>query len=236
MPAAYPWASATRTTRRRWRRPVVLVPLGVLAAGVLTLALLYTYRVFAGAVVIAVPGRGGGGLCSAIGGHSPTAGEEGHQRQGAGLVERYAGGALAGRGTRTGDSPRLSALEQLWPGDGGHGDARHGGRQRKGQIHRGIDETAAGETVADENPGEQQSENRVDDGGDLLALLEWQQVHNRRAARVAFAVKFLDNSRAYFAAQSQYLKALAEAHRAAADMDRVIGASEPTTTPPANKE
>lgn len=49
-------------------------------------------------------------------------------------------------------------------------------------------------------------------------------------------LEVLDAQRTYFAAQSQYLKALAEAHRAAADMDRVIGASEPTTTPPANKE
>ncbi len=49
-------------------------------------------------------------------------------------------------------------------------------------------------------------------------------------------LEVLDAQRTYFAAQSQYLKALAEAHRAAADMDRVIGASEPTITPPANKE
>nr|WP_244273677.1 TolC family protein [Acidovorax soli] len=49
-------------------------------------------------------------------------------------------------------------------------------------------------------------------------------------------LEVLDAQRTYFAAQSQYLKALAEAHRAAADMDRVIGASEPTTTPPVNKE
>jgi cobalt-zinc-cadmium efflux system outer membrane protein len=49
-------------------------------------------------------------------------------------------------------------------------------------------------------------------------------------------LEVLDAQRTYFAAQSQYLKALAEAHRAAADMDRVIGASESTTTPPANKE
>ena len=49
-------------------------------------------------------------------------------------------------------------------------------------------------------------------------------------------LEVLDAQRTYFAAKSQYLKALAEAHRAAADMDRVIGASEPTTTPPANKD
>ena len=49
-------------------------------------------------------------------------------------------------------------------------------------------------------------------------------------------LEVLDAQRTYFAAQSQYLKALAEAHRAAADMDRVIGASESTTTLPANKE
>ncbi len=49
-------------------------------------------------------------------------------------------------------------------------------------------------------------------------------------------LEVLDAQRTYFAAKSQYLKALADAHRAAADMDRVIGASEPTTTPPANKE
>ena len=47
-------------------------------------------------------------------------------------------------------------------------------------------------------------------------------------------LEVLDAQRTYFAAKSQYLKALADAHRAAADMDRVIGASEPTTTPPAN--
>lgn len=49
-------------------------------------------------------------------------------------------------------------------------------------------------------------------------------------------LEVLDAQRTYFAAKSQYLKALADAHRAAADMDRVIGASEPMTTPPANKE
>ena len=49
-------------------------------------------------------------------------------------------------------------------------------------------------------------------------------------------LEVLDAQRTYFAAKSQYLKALADAHRAAADMDRVIGASESTTTLPANKE
>lgn len=49
-------------------------------------------------------------------------------------------------------------------------------------------------------------------------------------------LEVLDAQRTYFAAKSQYLKALADAHRAAADMDRVIGTSDFTTAPAANKE
>ena len=49
-------------------------------------------------------------------------------------------------------------------------------------------------------------------------------------------LEVLDAQRTYFAAQSQYLKALAEAHRAAADIDRVLGESAASATPPANKE
>ena len=49
-------------------------------------------------------------------------------------------------------------------------------------------------------------------------------------------LEVLDAQRTYFAAQSQYLKALAESHRAAADIDRVLGESAASATPPANKE
>jgi len=49
-------------------------------------------------------------------------------------------------------------------------------------------------------------------------------------------LEVLDAQRTYFAAKSQYLKALAEAHRAAADIDRVLGESDPHATAPANQE
>jgi len=49
-------------------------------------------------------------------------------------------------------------------------------------------------------------------------------------------LEVLDAQRTYFSAKSQYLKALAEAHRAAAEMDRVIGQPEPQITSPANRE
>ena len=49
-------------------------------------------------------------------------------------------------------------------------------------------------------------------------------------------LEVLDAQRTYFAAKSQYLKALAEAHRAAADIDRVLGESGANATQPANKE
>ena len=49
-------------------------------------------------------------------------------------------------------------------------------------------------------------------------------------------LEVLDAQRTYFAAKSQYLKALAEAHRAAADIDRVLGESAPSATQPVNKE
>lgn len=46
----------------------------------------------------------------------------------------------------------------------------------------------------------------------------------------------LDAQRTYFAAKSRYLKALAEAHRAAADIDRVLGDSTPNADKPSNQE
>ena len=49
-------------------------------------------------------------------------------------------------------------------------------------------------------------------------------------------LEVLDAQRTYFAAKSQYLKALAEAHRAAADIDRVLGKSAPNVDKPANQE
>ena len=49
-------------------------------------------------------------------------------------------------------------------------------------------------------------------------------------------LEVLDAQRTYFAAQSQCLKALAEAQRAGADIDRVLGESAASATPPANKE
>ncbi|MDI9235125.1 TolC family protein [Limnohabitans lacus] len=49
-------------------------------------------------------------------------------------------------------------------------------------------------------------------------------------------LEVLDAQRTYFAAKSQYLKALAEAHRAAAEIDRVLGESGSTANQPANKE
>ncbi len=49
-------------------------------------------------------------------------------------------------------------------------------------------------------------------------------------------LEVLDAQRTYFAAKSQYLKALAEAHRAAADIDRVLGEFGTNATQPANKE
>ena len=49
-------------------------------------------------------------------------------------------------------------------------------------------------------------------------------------------LEVLDAQRTYFAAKSQYLKALAEAHRTAADIDRVLGESGANATQPANKE
>ncbi|TVT58177.1 MAG: TolC family protein [Azoarcus sp. PHD] len=49
-------------------------------------------------------------------------------------------------------------------------------------------------------------------------------------------LEVLDAQRTYFAAKSQHIKALAEAHRAAADIDRVLGESGTHATQPANKE
>ena len=49
-------------------------------------------------------------------------------------------------------------------------------------------------------------------------------------------LEMLDAQRTYFAAKSQYLKALAEAHRTAADIDRVLGEPGANATQPANKE
>ena len=49
-------------------------------------------------------------------------------------------------------------------------------------------------------------------------------------------LEVLDAQRTYFAAKSQYLKALAEAHRTAADIDRVLGEPGANATQPANKE
>lgn len=49
-------------------------------------------------------------------------------------------------------------------------------------------------------------------------------------------LEVLDAQRTYFAAKSQYLKALAEAHRAATDIDRVLGESTPNADKPANQE
>lgn len=44
-------------------------------------------------------------------------------------------------------------------------------------------------------------------------------------------LEVLDAQRTYFAAKSQYLKALAEAHRASADIDRVLGDATPNGNP-----
>lgn len=44
-------------------------------------------------------------------------------------------------------------------------------------------------------------------------------------------LEVLDAQRTYFAAKSQYLKALAEAHRVVADIDRVLGESAPNSHP-----
>nr|WP_243457496.1 TolC family protein [Ottowia testudinis] len=49
-------------------------------------------------------------------------------------------------------------------------------------------------------------------------------------------LEVLDAQRTYFAAKSQYLKALAEAHRTAADIDRVLGEPGANATQPAKKE
>ena len=49
-------------------------------------------------------------------------------------------------------------------------------------------------------------------------------------------LEVLDAQRTYFAAKSQYLKALAEAHRTSADIDRVLGEPGANATQPANKE
>ena len=49
-------------------------------------------------------------------------------------------------------------------------------------------------------------------------------------------LEVLDAQRTYFAAKFQYLKALAEAHRAAADIDRVLGETSASVTQPVNKE
>lgn len=49
-------------------------------------------------------------------------------------------------------------------------------------------------------------------------------------------LEVLDAQRTYFAAKSRYLKALAEAHRAAADIDRVLGDSTPNADKPSNQE
>jgi len=40
-------------------------------------------------------------------------------------------------------------------------------------------------------------------------------------------LEVLDAQRTYFTAKSQYLKALAEAHRAAAEIDRLLGGASP---------
>jgi cobalt-zinc-cadmium efflux system outer membrane protein len=47
-------------------------------------------------------------------------------------------------------------------------------------------------------------------------------------------LEMLDAQRTYFAAKSQYLKALADAHRAAAEIDRLLGGS--VAKPPAIQE
>ena len=49
-------------------------------------------------------------------------------------------------------------------------------------------------------------------------------------------LEVLDAQRTYFAAKSQYLKALAEAHRSAADIDRVLGDSTLNADKPTNQE
>jgi cobalt-zinc-cadmium efflux system outer membrane protein len=49
-------------------------------------------------------------------------------------------------------------------------------------------------------------------------------------------LEVLDAQRTYFAAKSQYLKALGQAHRAAADIDRVLGPSNASAAAPADKE
>lgn len=49
-------------------------------------------------------------------------------------------------------------------------------------------------------------------------------------------LEVLDAQRTYFAAKAQYLKSLAEAHRAAADIDRVLGEPVPNTDKPTNQE
>ena len=49
-------------------------------------------------------------------------------------------------------------------------------------------------------------------------------------------LEVLDAQRTYFAAKSQYLRALAEAHRAAADIDRVLGDPTPNADKSANQE
>ena len=49
-------------------------------------------------------------------------------------------------------------------------------------------------------------------------------------------LEVLDAQRSYFAAKSQYFKALAEAHRTAADIERVLGEAAPSAIPTANKK
>ena len=49
-------------------------------------------------------------------------------------------------------------------------------------------------------------------------------------------LEVLDAQRTYFAAKSQYINALAEAHRAAADIDRVLGDASSNADKPANQE
>ncbi len=49
-------------------------------------------------------------------------------------------------------------------------------------------------------------------------------------------LEVLDAQRSYFSAKSQYFKALAEAHRTAADIDRVLGEAAPSAIPTANKK
>jgi cobalt-zinc-cadmium efflux system outer membrane protein len=49
-------------------------------------------------------------------------------------------------------------------------------------------------------------------------------------------LEVLDAQRTYFAAKSQYLKALAEAHRVAANIDRVLGDPSSNADKPANQE